>query len=111
MRMVERLATDCADGPAPDIGAPYASGERMYNAYWILKDGRVQARFLKYHLPNGTIFVEKRIYDRGAIHGPVRIGPIRIGCPIGQDARDEDVAEAMAESGAQILLVPNGSPY
>ncbi len=111
MHVIERLATECADGPALAIGGPYAFGDRLHNAYWVLQGGAVKARFLKHHLPNETVFDEKRIYNPGPIQGPVAIGAARIGMPICEDAWHEDVAEAMAESGAQILLVPNGSPY
>jgi NAD+ synthase len=111
MRSVERLAADCADGPAIGIGAPFAEGERHYNAWWILEGGKVAARVLKHHLPNDEVFDETRVYDTGPISGPYRIGPLRIGTPICEDAWFEDVSEALAESGAQILLVPNGSPY
>jgi NAD+ synthase len=111
MRAVERLAADCADGPAIGIGAPFADGARLYNAYWILEGGRVTARVLKHHLPNDDVFDEVRVYDTGPITGPYRVGPLRIGTPICEDAWFDDVAEALAESGAQILLVPNGSPY
>ena len=111
MMAVERLAADCADGPVIGIGAPFAEGERLYNAYHILEGGRVAARILKHHLPNDDVFDEVRVYDTGPITGPYRVGPLRIGTPICEDAWFEDVAEALAESGAQILLVPNGSPY
>ncbi len=111
MRAVERLAADCADGPAIGIGAPFADGERLYNAWWILEGGRVAARVLKHHLPNDDVFDEVRVYDTGPITGPYRVGPLRIGTPICEDAWFDDVAEALAESGAQLLLVPNGSPY
>ena len=111
MRTIERLAADCADGPAIGIGGPYSDGEQLYNAYWILAGGEVSARVLKHHLPNDTVFDEMRVYDTGAITGPYRVGPLRIGTPICEDAWFDDVAEALAESGAQILLVPNGSPY
>ena len=111
MRVLERLAEECADGPALAIGGPYACGDKLYNAYWVLQDGEVRTRFLKHHLPNQTAFDEKRIYEPGPIRGPVSIGPVRVGCPICEDAWYEDVAETMAESGAMILLVPNGSSY
>ena len=111
METVESLARDCADGPALAVGAPYAFGDALYNAYWICEGGRVTARVLKHSLPNAAVFDEKRIYDAGAITGPVRVGGVRIGSPICEDAWHEDVAEALAESGAEILLVPNGSPY
>jgi NAD+ synthase len=111
MAFAERLAADCADGPAIGIGAPFAEGDRLYNAYWILEGGRVAARVLKHHLPNEDVFDERRVYASGPISGPYRIGPLRIGTPICEDAWYDDVTEALAESGAQILLVPNGSPY
>jgi len=111
MRAMERLAADCAEGPAIGIGAPLAEGGRLYNAWCVLEGGRVTARVLKHHLPNDDVFDEKRVYDTGPITGPYRVGPLRIGTPICEDAWFEDVAEAVAESGAQLLLVPNGSPY
>ena len=111
MEVIEILARDCADGPALAVGGPYAFGEDLYNAYWICRGGEVVSRILKHVLPNHAVFDEKRIYDAGPISGPYRVGPLRIGSPICEDAWRPDVAEALAESGAEILLVPNGSPY
>lgn len=111
MQLVEELAVRCADGPALGIGAPFAEGEKLYNAYSVLAGGNVTARMLKHKLPNETVFDEKRLFDQGPISGPVRIGPLRVGIPICEDAWHPDVAEAMAESGAEIFLVANGSPY
>lgn len=105
------LAEDCDNGPAIAIGAPWRDGGKLFNAYVILEHGRVQAVVQKFHLPNQTVFDEVRIFDQGAVSGPYRIGPIRIGSPICEDAWHEDVAETLAESGADILLIPNGSPY
>ncbi len=111
MAAIEALARACADGPALGIGGPWAFGTQLHNAYHVCQGGRVTARVLKHRLPNETVFDEVRIYDPGPITGPYRVGPLRIGTPICEDAWHEDVAEAMAEAGAQILLVPNGSPY
>jgi NAD+ synthase len=111
MRVIEALARDCADGPAIGIGGPVAEDDHLFNGYWILEGGAVKARVLKHHLPTDTVFDEMRVYDTGPISGPYRVGPLRIGTPICEDAWFEDVTEALAESGAQILLVPNGSPY
>ncbi len=108
---IEALAADCAEGPAIGIGGPWVEDGRIYNAYHILQGGRVATRILKHVLPNSAVFDEKRLYTPGPIAGPYRIGPLRIGSPICEDAWSPDVAEAQAESGAQILLVPNGSPY
>ena len=105
------LAAECADGPMIGIGGPLAENGRLYNAYFILKDGKIAARQLKHFLPNYNVFDEVRQFNRGAIQGPYDAGPLRIGSPICEDAWFPDVAEAMVESGAELLVVPNGSPY
>ena len=111
MAEIEALAAACADGPAMGIGGPYISHGHLYNAYFILQGGQVTARVFKHHLPNDAVFDEKRLFDSGPINGPYSVGPVRIGTPVCEDAWYEDVTEVLAETGAEILLVPNGSPY
>ncbi len=105
------LAQDCADGPALAIGAPVMEEFEVFNTYQILKDGVVHAVARKHHLPNYKVFDEPRVFDIGDISGPFSLGPVRIGTPICEDAWYEDVCETLAESGAEILVIPNGSPY
>ena len=111
MRLVDELAAQVKGGPAMGIGHPQFIDGRLYNAYSILADGTVKTRILKHELPNFNVFDEKRVYEKGPIQGPYAIDPLRIGTPICEDAWHEDVSETLAEAGAQILLVPNGSPY
>lgn len=111
MTHIEALARDCADGPALAIGSPWVEGTKLYNAYLILKGGKIASQVLKHHLPNETVFDEVRIFDSGPLGGPYSVGNSRIGSPICEDAWHEDVAETLAETGAEFLLVPNGSPY
>ena len=111
MAHIDQLMADCADGPALGIGGPLLQGDKLYNAYFVLKDGRLIRQVLKHELPNETVFDEVRLYEPGPLSGPYDLGVVRIGSPICEDAWHEDVPEAMAESGAEILLVPNGSPY
>ncbi|PPB82100.1 NAD+ synthase [Albidovulum inexpectatum] len=111
MAAIERLARECADGPALGIGGPYRDDSGLYNAYYVLQDGQIAARILKHHLPNEGVFDEKRLFRAAPVSGPYRVGPIRIGTPICEDAWYDDVTETLAETGAEILLVPNGSPY
>ncbi|MCX7560339.1 NAD+ synthase [Sulfitobacter sp. F26204] len=111
MSHIEKLAADCADGPALAIGAPWAEGAELFNAYLILKGGKITSRTLKHDLPNETVFDEVRIFDAGPLGGPYAVGNTRIGSPICEDAWHPDVAETLAETGAEFLLVPNGSPY
>ena len=105
------LAKKASDGPAIGIGGPHVEGDHLYNAYFVLRGGDVAARTLKHHLPNHAVFDEARHFAQGPHHGPLRLGPVRVGIAICEDAWHEDVCETLSESGAEILLVPNGSPY
>ncbi len=112
MQAVEDLARDCAEGPALGIGGPWLDEDgRLFNAWFVCEGGRIAARILKHHLPNYSVFDEKRLFESGPVSGPYRVGPLRIGSPICEDAWFPDVCETLAETGAEILLVPNGSPY
>ena len=111
MAVIEDLARDCADGPAIGIGGPYSEKGRLYNAWYVLSGGTIRARVLKQHLPNEDVFDEHRLFERGPPQGPYSIGALRIGSPVCEDAWHPDVAETLAETGAEMLLVPNGSPY
>ena len=111
MAAVEGLAAQIVDGPALGIGAPILKDGHLYNAYHVLQDGRIAATLLKHDLPNDGVFDEKRLFTAAPLQGPCRVGPLRIGIPICEDAWHSDVCETLAESGAQILLVPNGSPH
>lgn len=108
---VKALAVDCADGPTLAIGCPWVEGAELFNAYLICRGGRIVSRVLKHHLPNETVFDEVRVFDAGPLGGPYSVGNARVGSPICEDAWHEDVAETLQETGAEFLLVPNGSPY
>ncbi|MEM6488706.1 MAG: NAD+ synthase, partial [Pseudomonadota bacterium] len=108
---LETLAQACGDGPALAVGAPIESGGAVYNGYVLLDRGGVRTQFLKHHRPNYGVFDEKRLYAEGPAPGPVGIGGCRIGFPICEDIWFDDVTEGLAEAGAELLLVPNGSPF
>ncbi|GFE65058.1 NAD+ synthase [Litoreibacter roseus] len=112
MAAVDALAETATDGPALSIGHPLLTEDgTLYNCYSILQEGRVKTRILKNILPNDGVFDEKRLYTPGPDQGPYAIDPIRLGSPICEDAWHPDVSETLAETGAELLLVPNGSPY
>ena len=108
---VKALAVACADGPALAIGGPWVEEDALFNGYFILMNGQIRSVIQKHHLPNDLVFDEVRIFDSGPIGGPYSVGPTRIGSPICEDAWYEDVVETHAETGAEFLLIPNGSPY
>ncbi len=122
---IDTLARETADGgPAIIIGTPWYVGARkpgdrdaqkdaleVYNAVCVLQHGRIAAVRFKHDLPNYGVFDEKRIFDAGPMPGSVAINGVRIGIPICEDIWGEDVVECLAETGSEILIVPNGSPY
>ena len=112
MDQLHALARDCADGPALSIGGPAVEEERLYNAYYTLRGGEIVACARKHFLPNFNVFDEVRLFKSADIAGPYALNNgARIGNPICEDAWYPDVCEAMVESGAEILVIPNGSPY
>src|ERR1700741_5076657 len=115
---VETLARETADGgPAMLIGTPWLDDNKLNNAWALLDGGRIAAIRYKATRPNYGVFDEKRLFARGPAAGPVTIRGIRVGVPICEDiwleeSEDyENVVECVAETGAEILIVPNGSPY
>ncbi|MGJ8621738.1 MAG: NAD+ synthase [Yoonia sp.] len=112
MSHLEALARDCADGPALAIGGPLLEDQRLYNAYFTLRHGKIIATARKHFLPNFNVFDEVRLFKSSDIVGPYSLddGP-RIAHPICEDAWYPDVCETMVETGAEILVIPNGSPY
>ena len=108
---IDQIAKACAQGPAIAIGGPFYDDNKLYNSYYILADGKIQAVIKKHHLPNEEVFDEVRLFSSGNVDGPFQIGKMRIGSPICEDAWHTDIVETLAETGAQTLLVPNGSPY
>jgi NAD+ synthase len=105
------LAKKTALGPAILLGLPWAEGGKLYNAFAVLDQGAVQSVRFKVDLPNYGVFDEKRVFEPGPLPGPVTVRGVRIGLPICEDIWQPDVVECLAETGAEILLSPNGSPF
>ena len=108
---IKKIAGACSQGPAIAVGGPFCDKESLYNAYYILFEGKIQAIIKKHHLPNEEVFDEVRLFSSGNVDGPFQVDQMRIGSPICEDAWHTDIVETLAETGAQTLLVPNGSPY
>lgn len=109
---VEALAADTADGgPALLVGAPWVKDGKLYNAALLLAGGKIAALRFKHDLPNYGVFDEKRVFTAGPLPGPMVFNGVRLGVMVCEDMWTQDSAECLAESGAEILIVPNGSPY
>lgn len=109
----EELARETADGgPAVLLGLPWLEDGKLYNAYALLDGGLIQSVRFKVDLPNYGVFDEKRVFEPGPLPGPVVFRDrIRLGIPICEDIWGPDVVECLGETGGEILLVPNGSPF
>jgi NAD+ synthase len=108
---VQALALEFANGPAILMGLPWAEAGQLYNSVALLAGGRIETVRHKFDLPNYGVFDEKRVFQPGPAPGPVVVKGVRIGVPICEDIWTEETCETLAETGAEILLSPNGSPF
>ncbi len=109
---IEDLASETADGgPGALIGTPWRDGDKLHNAVCLLDGGEVLASRYKVELPNYGVFDEKRVFESGGLPGPMHFRGLNLGVPICEDAWQEQVCECLMETGAEMLLVLNGSPY
>ncbi len=107
-----QLARDTADGgPGLVVGGPWRDRDRIFNAAYLLDGGRVVTRRAKHELPNYGVFDDKRVFDAGPVPGPVAFRGFRIGLMVCEDWWFPTVAETLAETGAEMLLSINGSPF
>ncbi|MHB2265154.1 NAD+ synthase [Aliihoeflea sp. PC F10.4] len=108
------LAADTEDGgPGIIVGTPLKRQSGLHNAVIIADGGKILGERYKLDLPNYGEFDEKRVFQPGPdMPGPVNFRGVRLGVPVCEDIWGElGVCETLAEAGAEILLVPNGSPY
>jgi len=109
---IETLARETADGgPALLVGSPWLDDGKLYNAVALLDGGAITALRFKVDLPNYGVFDEKRVFQPGPMPGPVNFRGVRLGLPICEDIWGAEIVECLAETGAELLVVPNGSPY
>jgi NAD+ synthase len=108
---VEALAKNLGEGPAVIVGTVWPDGGHVYNAVALLDKGRVEGVRFKVDLPNYGVFDEKRVFTAGPLPGPINCRGVRLGLPVCEDIWGAEVVECLAETGAEILISPNGSPF
>jgi NAD+ synthase len=112
MAQVEALAALTSGGKTAMLTtSPWSEDGKLYNAAILLEDSKVDAVRFKYDLPNYGVFDEKRVFDAGPAPGPINFRGVRLGVPICEDIWTDEVCETLEETGAEILIVPNGSPF
>ncbi|MGD9537031.1 MAG: NAD+ synthase [Alphaproteobacteria bacterium] len=111
-KAVRAFAAETADGgPALLAGAPWRENGKLYNAAILLDGGALGGVRLKHALPNYGVFDEVRVFAVGPLPGPIPFRGVRLGVMICEDMWYPDVAECLQESGAEFLIVLNGSPF
>jgi NAD+ synthase len=111
-REIDALAAETADGgPALLLPAPSRSGGKVHNSVFLLEDGIRSAQRDKYELPNYGVFDEKRVFTATGLPAPIPFRGWTLGVPICEDVWYEAVPASLAQAGAEILIVPNGSPF
>ncbi len=114
---IEDLARETrSGGPALLVGTPWVEAGKLHNAVALLEGGAIAALRYKVNLPNYGVFDERRVFTPGPVPGPVNFRGVRLGLPVCEDIWTdwgdyENVVECLAETGAEMLVVPNGSPY
>jgi NAD+ synthase len=109
---VEALAPETGDGgPGVIVGTVWADDGKLYNSIALLDGGRIEAVRHKVDLPNYGVFDEKRVFDAGPMPGPVGFRGVRLGVPICEDIWQDEVCECLQETGSELLISPNGSPF
>ncbi|HPQ95626.1 MAG TPA: NAD+ synthase, partial [Thiolinea sp.] len=100
-----------AHGITAVVGVPLAAGDGVHNAACVLQDGRCIGTYAKQELPNYRVFDEKRWFVAGQDSLVVTIAGVRCGVVVCEDIWHEEPARRCVAAGAELLLVPNASPY
>jgi len=110
MQALVELAKLTTNGKAMLVGGIWHDKE-LYNAAFLLDDGKIIATQYKHHLPNYGVFDEKRVFSEGVLPKPILWRGKKLGVMICEDMWKNDVATTLKSQGAELLISINASPY
>lgn len=107
-----RIVAACR-GITAVVGWPQAAGAVVYNAASVLRDGLVEQTYRKRELPNYAVFDERRYFDVDPDGGSCvfEVNGIPVGLLICEDLWFAEPLADTVRAGAQLVVVPNASPY
>ena len=107
---IDCLVRESRSGPGLVATTPWRDGGRVYNAAIVIDRGTIAPRF-KSDLPNYGVFDEKRVFAPGPMPDPISFRGVTIGVPVCEDIWTPAITAHLARLGAELFLVPNGSPF
>lgn len=93
------------------LGTPWVENDELYNAALVIGEGKIQQVCRKSRLPNYGVFDEIRVFSQGPTPTPVLIHNVPFGILICEEIWSAEPVRGLKDSGAEILIVINGSPY
>lgn len=93
------------------LTTPWEHDGNIYNAFHVIHDGEIIATRYKCKLPNYGVFDEARVFKSGPLPDPVDFMGHKLGIMICEDMWSPDVTAHLSNKGADILIIPNGSPF
>ncbi|HEY8084585.1 MAG TPA: NAD+ synthase [Methylophilaceae bacterium] len=93
------------------VGHPYQTGGKRYNAASLIRNGNIEATYLKHILPNHSVFDEVRYFSQGTAPLVFKLGGVNFGVVICADVWEPEPAMQAKNAGAGVLLALNASPY
>ncbi len=111
-RALERIARGVR-GIVAVVGWPQSAGSVVYNAASVLRDGAVAATYRKRELPNYAVFDERRYFGVDPDGGPCvfDVAGVPVGLVVCEDLWFPEPLADTARAGAELVVVPNASPY
>ena len=107
---IDCLIRESHAGPALIATTPWREEGQVYNAAIVIDKGETARRF-KSDLPNYGVFDEKRVFTAGPLPAPVNFRGVQIGVPVCEDIWTPAITAHLASAGAELFIVPNGSPF
>ena len=93
------------------VGHPEQTAEGRYNTASLIHDARVVARCRKNHLPNYSVFDEKRYFVAGDGFCVADVAGVPVAVTICEDIWTPESARAAVDAGARLLVNLNASPF
>ena len=109
---MQRIAAS-VQGITAVVGWPQPAGAVVHNAASVLRDGVIEQTYRKRELPNYAVFDERRYFDVDPDREDCvfQINGIDVGVVICEDLWFAEPIASTVAKGAQLVLVPNASPY